>query len=102
MNNNAYVVIGHDGLDPVFSSMEEVIVIGDDMVLFSVRHSDVRYFDDHYHVYVIEKQSLENNLVDRNVYHCHVMSNGLRCVTLKYSFMYISKNVLSFIIWGAS
>lgn len=93
MNNNAYVVIGHDGLDPVFASIEEVIVIGCDMVLFSVQHCDVCYFDDHYHAYVIDhtsKQSLENNLVDRNVYHCHVMSNGLRCVTLNYSFMYIS------------
>ena len=58
------VVIGHDGLDPVFASIEEVIVIGCDMVLFSVQHCDVCYFDDHYHAYVIDhtsKQSLENN-----------------------------------------
>ena len=91
-NNNAYVVIGHDGIDPVFAVIEELIVIGGDMVLFCVRHCIVRYFDDHYHAYVVDhtsQQSLKVELLDRNVYHAHVMSNGLRYITLKHSFMYI-------------
>lgn len=56
-NNNAYVVIGYDGLDPVFAFIEELIVVGGDMVLFSVRHCDVRYFDDHYHACVVDHLS---------------------------------------------
>ena len=91
-NNNAYIVIGHDGIDPVFAVIEELIVIGGDMVLFCVRHCIVRYFDDHYHAYVVDhisQQSLKVELLDRNVYYAHVMSNGLRYITLKHSFMYI-------------
>ncbi len=34
-NNNAYVVIGHDGIDSVFSL---IIIVGGDLVLFSVRN----------------------------------------------------------------
>lgn len=65
-------MIGYDGLDPVFAFIEELIVIGGDMVLFSVQHCDVRYFDDHYHAYVVDhtsQQSLTTKLLDRNVYH---------------------------------
>lgn len=60
------MVIGYDGLDPVFA----FIVVGGDMVLFSVRHCDVRYFDDHYHTYVVDpsQQSLTTKVLDRNVY----------------------------------
>ena len=92
-NNNAYVVIGYDGLDPVFGIIEELIVIVGDMVLFCVRNCNVCYFDDHYHAYVVDhtsKQSLTVELLDRNVYHAHVLSNGLRYITLKQSFMYMS------------
>ena len=91
-NNNAYVVIGHDGMDPVFAIIEELIVIGGDMVLFCVRNCIVRYFDDHYHAYVVDhtsQQSLTVELLDRNVYHAHVMSDGLSYITLKHSFMYM-------------
>jgi hypothetical protein len=91
-NNNAYVIIEHDGMDPVFAIIEELIVIGGDMVLFSVRNCSVRYFDDHYHAYVVDhtsQQSLTIELLDRNVYHAHVMSDGLKYITLKHSFMYI-------------
>ena len=91
-NNNAYVVIGHDGMDPVFALIEDLIVIGGDMVLFCVRNCIVRYFDDHYHAYVVDhtsQQSLTVELLDRNVYHAHVMSDGLSYITLKHSIMYI-------------
>ena len=40
--NNAYVVIRHDGMDPVFGIIEELIVIGGDMVLFCVLNCNVR------------------------------------------------------------
>ena len=92
-NNNAYVVIGHDGMDPMFAIIEERIVIGGDMVLFCVRNCNVRYFDDHYHAYVVDhtsQQSLTVELLDRNVYHAHVMSDNLSYITLNHSFMYIS------------
>ena len=96
-NNNAYVVIGHDGIDPVFAIIEELIVIGGDMVLFLVRNCNVRYFDDHYQAYVVDhtsQQSLKVELLDRNVYHAHVMSDGLSYITLKHSFMYIIHEML--------
>ncbi len=92
-NNNAYVVIGHDGIDPVFALIEELIIVGGDLVLFSVRNCNVRYFDDHYHSYVVDytsQLSLIVELLDRNVYHAHFMSDGLPYVTLKHSFMYTS------------
>ena len=92
-NNNAYVVIGHDGMDPMFAIIEELIVIGGDMVLFCVRNCNVRYFDDHYHAYVVDhtsQQSLTVELLDRNVYYAHVMSDNLSYITLNHSFMYIS------------
>ena len=46
-NHNAYVVIGHDGMDPVFAIIEELIVIGGGMVVFSVWNCNVHDFDDH-------------------------------------------------------
>ena len=96
-NNNAYVVIGHDGMDPVFAIIEELIVIGGDMVLFCVRNCNVCCFDDHYHGYVVDhtsQQSLRVELLDRNVYHVHVMCDGLSYITLKHSFMYIIQEML--------
>ena len=82
--------------------MEELIVIGGDMVLFCVRNCNVRYFDDHYHAYVVDhtsQQSLTVELLDRNVYHAHVMSDNLSYITLNHSFMYISlKNARNVII----
>ena len=76
----------------LFAAIEELTVIGGDMVLFCVRHCNVCYFDDHDHPYVVDhtsQQSLKVELLDRNVYHAHVMSNGLSYITLKHSFMYI-------------
>ena len=96
-NNNTYVGIGHDGMDPVFAIIEELIVIGGDMVLFCIRNCNVRYFDDHYHAYVVDhisQKSLTVELLDRNVYHAHVMSDGLSYITLKHSFMYIIQEML--------
>ena len=81
----------------VFAIIEEPIVIGGDMVLFCVRNCNVRYFDDHYHAYVVDltsQKSLKVELLDRNVYHAHVMSNGLSYITLKHSFMYIIQEML--------
>jgi hypothetical protein len=79
-NNNAYVIIGHDGTDPVFAIIDGLIVIGGDMVLFLIRKCNVCYFDDHFHAYVVDhttQQSVTVDLLDRNVYHVHVMYNGL-------------------------
>ncbi len=81
------------GISVNTSVIEELIVIAGDMVLFNVRHCEVRYFDDHYHAYGIDitsQKSLVINILDRNVYHCHVMSNSFRYISLKYSLMYMS------------
>lgn len=92
-SNNAYVITAHDGMDPVFAIIEELIIIADDLCFFCISSCNVRYFDDHYHAYVVDHtshQSLTDNLLDRNVYHSHIMSNGLRYISLKHSFMYVS------------
>ena len=51
----------------------------------------------HYHAYVVDltsQKSLIVELLDRKVYHAHVMSNGLSYITLKHSFMYIIQEML--------
>ena len=75
-NSYAHVVVGHDGMDPVFVIIEELIVIGGDMVLFCVWNCNVHYFGDHYHAYVVDhtsQQSLAVELLDRNVHRAHVI-----------------------------
>ena len=57
-------VIGHDGMDPVFAIIEELLVIGGDMVLFCVRNCRVCYFDDHYHAYVVDHTSEQSLTVN--------------------------------------
>ncbi len=63
-------------MDPVFAKIGGLIVIGGDMVLFSVRNYHVRYFDDHYHAYVVDltsQLSIKVELLHRHVYHAHVL-----------------------------
>lgn len=89
-SNNAYIIVGTDGLDPCFAYVDELIVVGGDLLFFLVRLCEVLYFDDHYHAYVIKvtsQQSIYTKLLDRNVYHSHVLSNGLSYITLKHFFM---------------
>ena len=86
-SNNAFVIVGSDGLDPLFACIDELIVIGGDMLIFCVRLCDVLYFDSHYHAYVINvtsQQSVISKLLDRNVYHCHKLLDNLSYITLKH------------------
>ena len=52
-SNNAYLIIGMDGLDPVFGRLDDVLVAANHLIIFQVSLCRVLYFDDHYHAYVI-------------------------------------------------
>lgn len=85
-NNNVYLITGSDGLDPIFSRLDDLMVVGGDLVVFVTSLCEVVYFDSHYHAYVISvtsHQSLLTNLLDHNVYHSH-RSSGLTYLTLRY------------------
>ena len=51
--NNAYLVLGTDGLDPIFGRLDDILVINNSVVAFSVAKCKTLYFDEHYHAYAI-------------------------------------------------
>ncbi len=61
--NNAFATTGSDGLDPRFACIQDLIVIGGDMVFFCVKLCDVLYFDDHFHAYVINISSQQTIVI---------------------------------------
>ena len=89
-SNNAYLITSSDGLDPVFVPIDDVMVIGGDMVIFGLSLCKVSYFDCHYHAYVVtvtSHQSLFVNLLDHNVYHGHRLADGFTYIALKYHYI---------------
>ena len=85
-SNNAYLIIGTDGLDPVFGHLDDILVAANHLIIFQVSLCRVLYFDDHYHAYVItvtSDQKLYNKLLDYNVHHAHRLCSGTY-LTLKY------------------
>ena len=52
-NNNCYVMVGTDGIDPLFGHIIDVFIVGGDLILLHVYHCQNVYFDDHFHSYVI-------------------------------------------------
>ena len=91
-SNNAYVVFQYDGLDPVFACIDDLIVLAEDTLLFDVRVCITKYFDNHYHAYVIDvtsKKLLISSVIDRYIYHAHLLADGCRYLTLKHTFMYL-------------
>ena len=92
-NNNAYLITGSDGLDPIFSRLDDLFIVGGDLVVFVVSLCQVLYFDSHYHAYAISvtpQQSFFTKLVDHNVYHGHRVSNGLIHIALKYHIILLA------------
>lgn len=64
-NNNVYVIIKSDGLDPVFGQLDNILVIGGNLVIFVLYICGVLFFDDHYHAYVVRQL-----LVDHSYHNC--------------------------------
>ena len=88
-SNNCYVITGSDGLHPIFSKVINILVVVD-IVVLEVILSNVQYFDDHYHAYVIENSAEKsyinyNELSDRSVLHAHT-KNDITYVYLKHYF----------------
>ena len=52
-NNNYYVMVGTDGIDPLFGHIIDVFIVGGDLILLHVYHCQNVYFDNHFHSYVI-------------------------------------------------
>ena len=89
--NNCYLIKASDGLDPIFVKLNEILVIGNSLVVFIVQECKVLYFEDHYHSYAIEILPAKSvvyleNLYDRTVLHGH-MINSIIYVGLKYYFL---------------
>ena len=82
--NNAYLVTGSDGLDPIFSHLDDLMVMGGDMVIFIVSICNVRYYDSHYHAYVVDVTSQRSLFRDIIVYHSHKLADGKTYISLKY------------------
>ena len=66
-----------------------MLVINASVIIFIVSECISVYFDDHYHVYVINNTSNQllittDQLHDFNVYHMHKLSDGKEYITLKY------------------
>ena len=77
-------------MDPIFGYLNDLMIIGGDMPIFSVTMCKVVYFDSHYHSYVVSttpNTALYSTLYDYNVYHGHILRDGLTYITLKYYFV---------------
>ena len=89
IKSDCYIITGSDGLHPTFSKVINIMVIVD-IVVLEVILSNVQYFDDHYHAYVIEN-SVEKSYInyielsDRSVLHAHTKNDTIY-VYLKHYF----------------
>lgn len=85
--DNAYLIVGIDGIDPIFGHLDDILIAANHLMIFKVSLCKIVYFDDHYHAYVItttSNQKLYTELLDYNVYHAHKLYNGTY-LTLKYN-----------------
>ena len=47
-NNNSYLIIGTDGINPLFGRILNLYLVGSDLLLFHLYQCQGLYFDDHY------------------------------------------------------
>lgn len=76
---------GSDGLDPIFVQLDELLVVGGDLIVFIAYPCSTLYFDIHYHAYVVETKTQRvfiSHLADPNVLHGRTV-DGLWYVALK-------------------
>ena len=86
---NAYLVVDSDGLDPIFGRLDDLLVVGGNMVIFVIMLCKVLYFDSHYHAYRImhtSNQVLYSSLFDTIVYHAHTLADGFTYIAMKCHF----------------
>ena len=89
--NNTYLVVDSDGLDPIFGRLDDLLVVGGNMVIFVIMLCKVLYFDSHYHAYRImhtSNQVLYSSLFDTKVYHAHTLADGFTYIAMKCHFLY--------------
>ena len=91
-NSNAFVIIGSDGLDPLFAKIMSFIVVGSDFAVLEVNLCKTLYFDSHFSSYVIDYTSNRdlvalNKLYDHYVYHGYELADNSKHISLRYYFM---------------
>jgi len=87
-NNNAFLIVNTDGLDPMFGKLDDILVINNSVIVFQVFKCTTLFFDGHYHSYAIKvtsERSLHLDLLCYEVYHAHTLCNGYTYISLKYA-----------------
>lgn len=95
--NNAHVLCKVTKLDLaeptfVFGCIDEIMIIGSTLALFTVRVLESEYFNDHYHAYVVKQTSdrlvvLHSTLVDPTILHSRTIGGKIH-INLKYYITY--------------
>lgn len=87
--DEAFIITGSDGLDPIFAKLDQLLVVGGDMVVFIVYPCNTLCFDSHFHAYVVEintQRVLVSDLACPNVLHGRKVNN-YTYVGLNYFFV---------------
>ena len=89
--DNIFLVTGSDGLDPVFAQLDELLVVGGDLIIFILHPCTTLFFDSPYHAYAVDVKPQRilkciSDLADPNVLHGRRV-NEYTYVALKYYFM---------------
>ena len=88
--NNAFLIVGTDGLDPVFGQLSNILVINNSVVVLQLFKCETLFFDSHYHAYTIKVTAEQSLYMDRDllcydVYHSHTLCNRYSYISLKYA-----------------
>ena len=83
--NNSYLIIGVDGLYPKFGCVNDILVLGVDVIVFVLTPCEVVFYDNHMHAYAITLSSGQmlmpyGDLSDYSVLHGYksFLSDSLR------------------------
>ena len=98
-NNNCYVIIDTDEIDPMFGHIIDLYIVSGNILLLHLYHCEALYYDDHYHSYVITDTTKMSVICDKNllnpfVLHSHKLFNGSKeiYITQKHAF-FLDENI---------
>ena len=89
--NNCFVLIGSDGIDPIFGQVVDIYVACGDTILLHNQHYKTTYYDEHFHSFMVHATPVTSviNVEDLPSYctmHSHKLFNGSSSlyITLKH------------------
>ena len=92
-NNNSYLIIGTDGINPSFGRIINLYLVSSDLLLFHLYQCQTLYFDDNYNSYVVTDTAAMSivcteNLLSPWILHGHKLftDNRESYVTLNHLF----------------